>query len=159
MHGDEGFYAPLQYHPAWLWAGLGLLLLVACWLFWLLIPARSHPVTAPPASASTPVAPQNLRQLQASYVARIDAVAAAASEGRMPARAAHQELSLLLRRFGQETTGKAATRMTLEELDQHDLQKLARAVATIYPAAFQQAPEAAVDASARAARQAVLEWN
>ncbi|MBT2513547.1 hypothetical protein [Arthrobacter sp. ISL-30] len=167
MQDSVGFYAPLPYSPAWFLVGVILVLLVAFWLVRVLRPTRMRN-TGPKARQAQLVAPPSDVPLGASldsaelrrrYLFRIDAVAANAAAGRIPARAAHQELSLLVRSFARDATGTDATRMTLQELEAAGLTELAEAVACIYPAAFSQGTGAAVRDSVRTARKAVAEWS
>ncbi|MBB6403222.1 hypothetical protein [Arthrobacter sp. AZCC_0090] len=155
MQDNPGFYAPLQYNDQWIWAGCGLLLLVACWLGWVLWPNRR--TTVAPAPAGVP--PSGLPGLRERYLAGIDAVVADAGAGRIPERDAHQQLSILLRAFASEASGVDATRMTLQELHRNGLRPIAAGVAGMYPAEFGPGQQGAVAESAEAARQAVLAWN
>ena len=171
MGNDSGFYGPLEY-SAWLpWAGLGVLVLVAAWLAYVLLSTRRRPdvfAVPPPAPPSDPSG------LKRDYLSRIDGVAADAAAGRLSARAAHQELSLLIRSFVRDVTGINAPRMTLAELNEQNIPAAALAVSSFYPADFSPEPRDAeprstespateprdaVAMAAETAREVVRTWS
>ncbi|MFJ5957123.1 hypothetical protein ACIQC5_14360 [Paenarthrobacter sp. NPDC092416] len=153
MQDEAGFYAPLQYQPLWMWLGLALLVLVAGWYAWIL---RPSPRPRPQASS---LQQPDLSRLRSQCLAAIDAVVSDADAGRLPERAAHQELSRLVREFAGTATGLRVTSMTLEELRHNGLEPVAAGIAGIYPNEFAPAPVHSVPDSADAARQAVRTWN
>ncbi|MFF1383117.1 hypothetical protein ACFVWT_06120 [Arthrobacter sp. NPDC058288] len=137
MGNDSGFYGPLEY-SAWLpWTGVGLLLLVAAWLAYVVLSTRQRPVQSAAAPSAPPPNPSSLKR---EYLRRIDGVAADAAAGRLSARASHQALSLLIRSFVRDVTGIDAPRMTLAELNQQNIPTAALAVSSLYPAEFGPAP-------------------
>lgn len=156
MQDKAGFYGPLQYSPLWLWAGTALLVLVLGWYGFVFLSTRKPRV---PAAAPRFTPPSDIRSLKEAYLQRIDAVAADAGAGRLTARASHQELSLLVRKFTRDVTGVDAPRMTLAELDRHPLPAAADAVSRLYPGEFGAEPLPPVALSAEAARRAVRSWN
>lgn len=156
MQDNAGFYAPLQYSPLWLWAGIGLLALVLAWYVFVFLSTRTRPAAAAP-PRFTP--PSDINGLKEAYLLRIDAVEADAAAGRLTSRASHQELSLLVRKFARDVTGIDAPRMTLAELDSHPLPAAANAVGRLYPGEFGAEPLPPLARSAEAARQAVRSWN
>lgn len=156
MQNDAGFYAPLQYHQLWLWLGLVLLLLVACWYGWILRPVRK---ATPQTLAGAPVALHDLEPLRARCLSAIDTLEREADAGRIPARDAHQRLSLLVREFAVAATGLPATSMTLEELRLNGLDQFAVGIAAIYPNEFAPVAAHSVQDSANTARQVVQAWN
>lgn len=171
MENDTGFYAPLEY-SAWLpWAGLGLLLLIAGWLAYVLLSTRQRREPSPASPAGPPSDPSGLKE---DYLRRIDAVAADASAGRLSERVSHQELSLLIRSFVRDMAGIDAPRMTLAELREQDIPSAALAVGSFYPAEFgpepretgpretgprDAGPRYSVEAAAETAREVVRTWN
>lgn len=156
MQGNAGFFAPLPYSPLWLWAGIGLLVLVLGWYAFVFLSTRTRQVQAA-APRFTP--PSDIHRLKEAYLLRIDAVEADAAGGRLTSRACHQELSLLVRKFARDVTGVDAPRMTLADLDRHPLPAAADAVGRLYPGEFGAEPLPPIARSAEAARQAVRLWN
>lgn len=156
MQDSGGFYGPLQYSPAWLWAGIGLLVLVLGWYVLVFLSTRQR---TGPAAAPRFTPPSDIHRLKEAYLQRIDAVEADAAAGLLTSRASHQELSLLVRKFTRDVTGVDAPRMTLAELDSHPLPAAATAVGRLYPGEFGAEPLPPLARSAETARQAVRSWN
>ena len=156
MQDKAGFYAPLQYQQLWLWLGLVLLLLVACWYGWILWPVRKATPNTP---ASGHGASHDLETLRARCLSAIDTLEREADAGRLPGRDAHQRLSLLVREFAGAATGLPATSMTLEELRRNGLDQFAVGIALIYPNEFAPVAMQSVRDSAKTARQVVQAWN
>lgn len=156
MQADPGFYGPLQYGPAWMWAGVALLALVAAW-YGVVLAATRRPREAH--AVHRPARLTDLAALKAAYLQRIDDVERDAAAGTRSARGSHQEISLLLRKFVRDATGVDAPRMTQSDLAGHPLPAAAAAVGALYPAAFGPDPVPPVASSAAAARRAVQAWN
>ncbi|BCW36566.1 hypothetical protein StoSoilA2_26220 [Arthrobacter sp. StoSoilA2] len=156
MQDNAGFYAPLQYQQLWLWLGLVLLLLVACWYGWILWPDHKATPKTPVGGNRTP---HDLETLRATCLSAIDTLEREADAGRLPGRDAHQRLSLLVREFAGAATGLPATSMTLEELRRNGLDQVAVGIALIYPNEFAPVALQSVRDSARTARQVVQAWN
>ncbi|WP_285245297.1 hypothetical protein [Pseudarthrobacter sp. fls2-241-R2A-127] len=156
MQADPGFYGPLPYNPAWVWCGAAILALVAGWYAYLWWSTRAAPTSL---AAPTRPALTDLPALKAAYLQRIQDVDRDAAAGTLEARAAHQQISLLLRGFVRDATGVDATRMTQQDLAQHPLPAAADAVEALYPAEFGPGPLASVGASAARAAAAVRTWN
>lgn len=156
MQDNGGFYAPLQYSQLWLWAGIGLLVLVLGWYAAVFLSTRKRPA---PAASPRFTPPSDIQGLKEAYLQRIDAVEADAAAGWLTSRASHQELSLLVRKFTRDVTGIDAPRMTLAELGSHPLPAAATAVGRLYPGEFGPEPLPPLARSAEAARQAVRSWN
>jgi len=155
---DSGFYGPLQYSPAWLWCGAALLVLVAGWYVFVLATTRPA-ARSKPGSAGSRSALTELPALKAAYLQRIHDVDREAAAGNLEARAAHQEISLLLRGFVRDATGVDATRMTHQDLARHPLPAAALVIEALYPAEFGTGPLPSVAASAAKASQAVRTWS
>lgn len=156
MQADPGFYGPLPYNPAWVWCGAAILALVAGWYAYLWWSTRAVPTS--PAAPTRP-ALTDLPALKAAYLQRIQDVDRDAAAGTLEARAAHQQISMLLRGFVRDATGVDATRMTQQDLAQHPLPAAADAVEALYPAEFGPGPLPSVGASAARAAAAVRTWN
>ncbi|MDQ0690681.1 hypothetical protein [Arthrobacter sp. W4I7] len=155
MQADPEFLGPLQYSPMWTWAGAILLLLVVGWYAFVFASTKRPR----PGSASLPAPLTNLPALQSAYLQRIDDVEHQAAAGNISARAAHQEISFLFRRFVRDATGVDAPRMTHADLVRHPLPRAAKAVGALYPGEFGSEPLPAVAASAATAREAVRSWS
>lgn len=156
MADDQGFYAPLGYSPWWLWAGLLLAALAVGWIVAVLAGTRKTRPGPAPESHTTPLPAAGLKE---HYLARIHEVERAAGIGELPQRAAHQELSLLLRLYIRDATGRDVTRMTLADIREQPLPGVAEAIGRIYPGEFAAEPLPTVTASAAVARDAVRAWN
>jgi hypothetical protein len=155
VQADPEFLGPLGYSPLWTWAGAILVLLVAAWYAFVFASTRRPR----PGSASLPAPLTDLPALQSAYLQRIDDVEQEAAAGNISARAAHQKLSFLFRRFVRDATGVDAPRMTHADLAKHPLPRAAEAVGALYPGEFGSEPLPAVAASAATAREAVRSWN
>ncbi|CAM3306320.1 hypothetical protein PSET11_03221 [Arthrobacter ulcerisalmonis] len=154
MGAEPEFYGPLGYNPWWLWSGMVLMVLCVAWVVGVLVRTRRRPVRP-----DTMPRPAQTAALVQDYLARIQAVESAAGAGTISQRAAHQELSLLVRGFFRDATGQDATRMTLAELGAQNLPAAAHAITALYPGEFGHEPLPTVTASAAAARAAVQAWN
>lgn len=156
MADDQGFYAPLGYSPLWLWAGLLLAALAVGWIVAVLAATRQPRARTAPDSPAAMLPAAGLKE---HYLARIHEVETAAGTGALPQRAAHQELSLLLRLFIRDATGQDMTRMTLADIREQPLPGVAEAIGRIYPGEFAAEPLPSVTASAAVAREAVRAWS
>ncbi|MEC5179509.1 hypothetical protein [Arthrobacter sp. CG_A4] len=175
---DGSFYGPLGYSGWFPWAALGLLVLVAVWYAYVVLSTRRR--TGPGVQEATRFTPpSDISGLQQDYLRRIDSVAREAQAGARSARAAHQELSLLIRSFTRDVSGVDAPRMTLADLrsvDPHggNLPAVAEAIGRFYPAEFAAAPgcavpgfavqgsacqASAVPEAAETAREVIRSWN
>ena len=158
MPAEPSFYGPLGYSPLWLWCGAALLVLLAGWFAVVFATTRADQPAEPTPERGRP-ALTDLPALKAAYLQRISDVEEDAAAGRLPARAAHQELSLLLRGFVRDATGVDATRMTHQDLARHPLPAAAAVVASLYPAEFGPDPLPHVGTSAARAAEAVRAWT
>jgi hypothetical protein len=156
VQADPEFYGPLQYGPVWMWTAVALLVLVAAW-YAFVIAATRRPREA--REVKRPAQLTDLAALKTAYLQRIDDVERDATAGKRGARDAHQEISLLLRKFVRDATGVDAPRMTQADLASHPLPAAAAAVGELYPAAFGPEPVPSVASSAAAARRAVQAWS
>jgi hypothetical protein len=156
VQADPGFYGPLPYSPAWMWCGAAVLALVAGWYIYVFLSTRAAPRSQP---APVRHSLTDLPALKAAYLQRIHDVDREAAAGNLEARAAHQQISMLLRGFVRDATGVDATRMTHQDLLRHPLPAAADAVAALYPAEFGPGPLPSVGASAARASAAVRAWN
>ncbi|HKU03252.1 MAG TPA: hypothetical protein VJQ80_10625 [Arthrobacter sp.] len=158
MQADPGFYGPLQYSEAWMWCGAALLALVAGWYVFVFATTRTA-AHSTPGRAGSRSALTDLPGLKAAYLQRIHDVEQEAAAGNLDARAAHQQVSLLLRGFVRDVTGVDATRMTHQDLARHPLPAAAHVIEALYPAEFGPGPLPSVAALAARAAEAVRTWN
>ena len=154
VEDKRDFYAPLLYSPWLQWLGVCLLSLLAGWFIYVFLSTRKPQV---PAVRSHPAS--DLFALRRDFLDRINAVATAVAEGRLPARQAHQELSLLVRMFVRSASGVDAPRMTLAELRENCPPGVATAIGRIYPGEFAAQPQDSPAAAVEAAREVVRSWN
>ena len=159
MLDDTGFFGPYQYQLWVLWLALGLLLLalVVAWVVFVLrFSARRLPPSARRAAAAAAV---DLPSVRLRYLGLIDEVQAESDAGRLGERAVHSRLSLLLRFFVHETAGADTHVMTLADLREADLPRVADAVEQWYPPAFAQQHPGDPDRAAETAREVVRSWS
>ncbi|MDF2048905.1 hypothetical protein [Arthrobacter sp. Cr_A7] len=156
MPADPGFYGPLQYSPVWMWAGVALVALVAGW-YVVVFASTRRPRMAGGVRRSAALT--DLSVLKAAYLQRIDDVERDAAAGNLSLRAAHHEISHLLRSFVRDATGVDALRMTRQDLERHPLPAPAAVVGILYPAQFGVEPLPSVAVSAASARNAVSTWS
>jgi hypothetical protein len=155
---DRGFFGPAQYEHfvLYLLLGLGLVALIVAWYVFVVRFSRTRvprPVAIHAPSRS------DLRQLQTKYALLIDEVDGEFRAGRLGERAVHSRLSLLLRFFAFETSGVDAQVMTLDDLREARIPRVAGAVETYYPPAFRQQHPGDPAAAVATAREVVTTWS
>lgn len=156
MPGDAIFYAPMGYSVWWPLLGAALLILCAGTVAWIWI------VTKPRTNTGVPVfvAPRNPSSVKQKYRSLIDDIQHRYDAGQLDGRAAHLELSLVVRTFVHEMTGLKTQRMTLAQLREHRLPLAGDAVERFYPAEFSRlGQDYSVPESAQTAREVVAQWN
>ncbi|MBF4599788.1 hypothetical protein ITJ55_03095 [Frigoribacterium sp. VKM Ac-1396] len=160
MSGADDFFGPYQY-PLWvLWLVLGLVglaLVVAWYVFVFRFSARRLPPAQRAALAAS--RPADLADTKAKYLALIDEVETAATAGRLNDRGVHSRLSLLLRFFAHETNGVDTHVMTLADLRESNLPRLAGAVEQYYPPAFRLEEPGDTARAVATARDLVSSWG
>ncbi|MHA7177740.1 hypothetical protein ACX80D_13885 [Arthrobacter sp. Sr24] len=156
MPGDAIFYAPIGYSVWWPLLGAALLILCAGTVAWIWIATKSRTNTAVPIF----VAPRNTSSVKRKYWSLIDDIQHRYDAGQLDGRAAHLELSLVVRTFVHEMTGLQTQRMTLAQLREHRLPLAADAVEQFYPAEFSRVSQNySFPESAQTAREVVARWN
>lgn len=157
MRAVDEFVGPAAYGGPWTWLPYVLVLGVAAYYAWVLLGGRR---TSEPeeefVSSRNPVDAVRGRRLQ-----EIDRIDQAVRAGQMPLRVGFQKLSAQVRTFVGEVTDVPARAMTLEELRASPHQRVAEAIAVMYPPEF--APgEASVEdfvRSVQQARELVRSWT
>lgn len=154
------FRGPVSHSAVWLWLAIGALVLVAAYYLavtWWARPRRVVPVgppVPPPAPRPDP---------RAATLAELDRIAHDVTDGRLPARKGHQQVSLALRRFVGDVTGLPADRMALGDLRHAGIVPLAETVELMYPPSFAPHDEGHAaelfPESIRRARELVSSWT
>jgi hypothetical protein len=115
---------PVGYDGPWLLLAVAGLVAVALYyaaVLWLTRPRPPRPPRRPD---------------EVDYLARLDAIEAKVAAGEIGARAAHQQISRVLREYAAAAVGVPATTMTLAELERRGPHRLARIVADLYEPEF-----------------------
>lgn len=154
----EEFTGPVAYDERWLWIAIALVALVVAYYlasWWFTRPPRIRRVAQPAV-----VVPD----VRAAHLARIDELVAQVHDGRVPARAGHQQLSEILRSWVATVTPLPARTMALADFRDRAPQGLVDAIELMYPPEF--APDsdghgdlAAFDDAAHRARGLVDTWT
>ena len=143
------------YSPIWLLIGLALLVGVVAY-FLIVVAATRRRVDEVVVHDDAPVElPVEVRERVRHG---IDTVERRVRSGTLDRRAAHEELSSLVREYVTAATGIPADRMTLADLERSDLRGTARAVARFYPGLFAAAATDDVTGAIRAAREVIDGW-
>jgi len=153
----DDFYAPLSQSVGW--TALGIALVVAVLVWWVVLWWRTRPARAPRAERHEPLRGAALEHVRRAYVARIDGVVAEHAAGRVSTRDAFQQLSPLVRRFAFEASGFPAHTKSLDELRREHPGPLVETVATMYPAEFAERVGGNVPAGGGHARRFVEAWR
>lgn len=127
------FYGPESYGAQWLLLGALALLLAAALcggVFWLF--RRRQVINA----STIPMAPETLAALRNRYLKAVGQVQHGFHRGELSERAAHQQLSGIVRDYAEKVYGVPATKMTLEELRHRRIRALPEAIEQYYPAEF-----------------------
>lgn len=154
--GPAGEVMPLVgYSPVWLLLGLALPVAIAA--YYLLVAAanrrRVEEIVIPVVAAREDPSRVRIRVREG-----IDTVERRARHGTLGPRAAHEELSALVREYVTVATGIPADRMTLADLERSPLRGTAAAVARFYPGLFAAEATDDVDGAIRAAREVLDGW-
>ncbi len=147
---------PMQYSLYWL--AIGVAILVAIVLWFLLVPRLARRRPKPPVVVAPPI-PAPRPSPRAAWLARIGSIEKEVAAGELTVRQAHLRLSALLREFATTKTGIDASAMTLRELRAAGLDELASAVAQYYPIAFQAREATQLGRAAQLAREVVSSWK
>ncbi|MBC7723637.1 MAG: hypothetical protein H7146_02670 [Burkholderiaceae bacterium] len=159
MPGGNGFFPPVTYPFGW--TALAVLLVVAVAAFYVAIWCFTRARDTPPQTATDLgwLTGERQEALRTKYTTQIEAIESAHRDGSLTARAAHQQLSLLLRFFAFESTGVRAPSMTLSDLRERRQLPLASAVEKLYPGAFDAVEHGSVPEAADTARRVVSSWD
>ena len=157
MSEPDELYPPVQYAPAWMLLAFAIIALVilAIWLILLFTRPRRAPAAAAPARGDA------LTMLRHEYLAGIDDIERAWTEGRLGARQANLELSRATREFVNEYSGLEAPVLALDDLVARGVHPaLVDALRRhYYPSIFGRGPAIDPADGADAARRVVTEWR
>lgn len=155
---NPGEIMPLVgYSPFWLVLGIAILAVIAAFyvVVLLLTSNRSTPV-----NAQKPPEPEvDVAKLQNTAYAKVAEIESATMNGTLDSRAAHQQLSAVVREYVAESTGIPADHMTLSDLQHTDLRGTTQAVAQFYPGVFGTDPDQDLGKSIHMARQVLSGWR
>ncbi|PID96322.1 MAG: hypothetical protein CSA84_05870 [Actinomycetales bacterium] len=160
MATDDQFHAPMTYSPVWQALAWVLILGVLAWaayIWWSTRWIRPKPPLAPPAPP-----PGWLRErARHATLQQIETIARQAEMGQLTSRAAHVEISHVVREFVDRTTGTRSEHMTLNELGAGGprLAHLAGFIHQLYPGEFGPDPAAPVRPVAESAKAVVAGWR
>ena len=157
MPGDENFYPPVQYSPAWLLLGIGIFLLIALGNFLIWFFTRKKPEPIEPARG--PYVPQLTPTVRERFIGFIDQVGARHAAGETSYVDAHHELSIIVRSFALEARGVRAPYMTLDELKATRHKPLADTIEEFYPGSFSGLEGEPVATAVDRAKNLVSEWK
>ena len=96
---------------------------------------------------------------QKEYLAKIAVVEQQYNSGAMDARAAHQELSAIVRMFVHDLTGINAQNFSLNELKAHNIYQISSLIENFYAPEFAERSEKETAQSIQEAREVILRWN
>lgn len=154
---------PMFQYSIWLLLGIiGGLLLITLIILGVLIliwmkyrKKKEKPVVQEvPRAPKAPSVPVRTR-----YCNRIDALSVQLSENKIDTRCAHQELSLLLRKFVNEVTGVKVQNCTLDQIKKMDLPTLAALIEECYAPEFSVDNKGDILETMNKARTVIKEWN
>ncbi|MDO4780776.1 MAG: hypothetical protein Q4A34_00050 [Candidatus Saccharibacteria bacterium] len=149
----------MHYEPIWLIVGSVLMVLLISWyglVFWLTRKKKPRSLNT---LAAKPYTPPDLTALKAKYLQLIAEVEASHGNASLTARAAHQQLSHLLRMFAYEARGHRVDTLTLADLKQTRYAELAAAIEEYYLPEFASVEHGSVKSAVATARKVVAEWN
>lgn len=149
----------MHYEPIWLIIGGVLMILLIGWygfVFWLTRKKKPRSLNT---LAAKPYTPPDLTALKAKYLQLIADTETAHTNKSLSARAAHQQLSYLLRMFVYEARGHRVDTLTLADLKQTRYAELATAIEEYYLPEFASVERGSVASAAATARKVVTEWN
>ncbi|KAB1657306.1 hypothetical protein F8O01_08670 [Pseudoclavibacter chungangensis] len=154
---DTGTIMPVVPYSV-IWLVLGILLVGAVPLYYLLVYAltRPRPEREPEPVVEVPV---SVPQLQHDYLVRVDGIRHRHAAGELTPRRAHAELSSAVRDFVAQATGVEADKMTLTELRRTPYVGASYAVAEFYPLVFGVDEARSVDHGVDAAKQVISLWR
>ena len=143
--------------PGWIILG-GAILLVSAILFALVFIYKKAPKTVKP-KAPKPVSKPTSFYIRQKALISIDKVAFDLSKSGIDTRESYQRLSMIMRTFVSEMTGRNFTSLTLSELKKMGLGSLAGLIENCYAPEFALKTEADFKSDAEKAKWMVKTWS
>lgn len=98
--------------------------------------------------------------LKAEFLRMVNEIEQRAADGEIDARAAHQELTLVMRRFVRRTTGLDITSQDLPALLGHEgTRAVGRLIADLYEPDYAERTDVTIAGSAQRAREVIRAWR
>lgn len=98
--------------------------------------------------------------LKAEFLRTVNEVESRAERGEISSRAAHQELTLVMRRFVRRTTGLDVTSQDLSALLKHpDTREVGQLIADLYEPDYAERTDVTIQRSAQRARAVIRAWS
>ncbi|MDJ1369858.1 hypothetical protein [Gulosibacter molinativorax] len=155
---NPGEVMPLVgYSPFWLVLGIAILALIAA--FYVLVLLFTAGRTKPTKMKAKTEPPVDLEKLQHEGYSKIAQIETASMNGTLDPKAAHEQLSAVVREYVAEATGIPADHMTLSDLRRTELRGTTRAVEQFYPAVFGAEPQQDLGKSIHMAREVLAGWR
>lgn len=155
---NPGEVMPLVgYSPFWLVLGIAILALIAA--FYVLVLLFTAGRTKSAKFEEKPEPPVDLEKLQHEGYTKIAEIETASMNGSLDTKAAHEQLSAVVREYVAEATGIPTDHMTLSDLRNTELRGTARAVEQFYPAVFGPEPQQDLAKSIHMAREVLAGWR
>lgn len=146
---------PVGYNAIWTIIAVLLLLLIGAIYFLIFFFTRKKEIkTIAHLSVAEPIV-LDLNAIRAKYLAMVDEVVAKFDAKKIKASEAHQELSLVVRRFYAEAYKFKAEFLTLSDLKKTDKKPLTDAIEKYYPDEFDLLEKGPVAESAEIARRLI----
>lgn len=149
----------MQYQPQWLVIAIGLVLIVAAWIIFVLYRTRYRVQKTISNLKPEAVTQRDLGALKKKYSAFITQIEIDSRQRRINVRTTHQQLSQVVRLFAYEASGFRAQVMTLADIKKSNFPQLSEVIATYYPHEFKKISDGTGEDAIAKARQVVSSWQ
>ncbi|MBR5973800.1 MAG: hypothetical protein IK020_01290 [Clostridiales bacterium] len=103
--------------------------------------------------------PKSREETKRDYLEKINVIEKKYQAGQMDVRAAHQELSAVVRMFVHDMTGINAQNFSLSELKSNNVHQISNLIEEFYAPEFAERSDKETTASIRDAREVINTWN
>ena len=103
--------------------------------------------------------PKSKEETKREYLEKINVIERKYSDGSMDVRAAHQELSAVVRMFVHDMTGINAQNFSLSELKANNVHQISSLIAEFYAPEFAERSDKETSDSIRDAREVISKWS